>query len=422
MSSVIPRKPPQVLLPTRNHIQSTPEPSTESTTLPELNPQGFNPLDPRTASIPPRGIDGLSLQLNGSNAVSAVKSKVRLVIRPKLRSNDISVDQSMSYQRTTEPVEASIGCSEKMARVTSLISGLRIAEAPTNIHGVNDPLQSEGGAGHLGSHIRFLKTLSKTYESAVSRGLPSFQFFLGGPKVYKRTNIVESDIRAAQILQTEHHLNSYVHLPYLYNLAGSKKHKSLAWQGNQVVDTMMTEIIRNIEYELGVMATLSTPQSQNGCVIHVGTWDHKPDGIRTIAESINRIHFPSYSTLLLENSAGSGTTIGRTLDELSQIYQQLNVEIKDHVKICIDTQHIFASGQYDLRQYSEIDKLFEDIEIRFGTTKLGLVHFNDSKSIFNSQVDNHQLLGHGEIWAQHQSQMSYMLNRIERLRIPALVE
>jgi deoxyribonuclease-4 len=418
MSSVTPRKPPQVLLPTRNHIQSTLEPSTRSTTLLELNPQGFNP------SIPLGGIDAV----RESNAAPAVKLKVRLVIRPKLRSNDIPVDQSVSYQGATEPVGAAIGCSEKMGRVTSLISELRIAEVadmtgdPIDIHEADGPLQSEGGTGHLGSHIRFLKTLSKTYENAVSRGLPSFQFFLGGPKVYKRTNIAESDIRAAQILQTEHHLNSYVHLPYLYNLAGSKKHKSLAWQGNQVVDKMMTEILRNIEYELGVMATLSTPQSQNGCVIHVGTWDHKPDGIRTIAESINRIHFPSYSTLLLENSAGSGTTIGRTLDELSQIYQQLNVEIKDHVKICIDTQHIFASGQYDLRQYSEIDRLFEDIEIRFGTTKLGLVHFNDSKSVFNSQVDNHQLLGHGEIWAQHQSQMSYMLNRIERLRIPAVVE
>lgn len=422
MSSVTPRKPPQVLLPTRNHIQATLEPSTNSTTLLELNPQGFNPLDPLSCklnpSIPLGGIDAV----RGSNAVPAVKSKVRLVIRPKLRSNDISVDQSLVYQRATEPLEASIGCSEKMARVTSLISELRIAEAPTNIHGLNDPLQSEGGAGHLGSHIRFLKTLSKTYEDAVSRGLPSFQFFLGGPKVYKRTNIVESDIRAAQILQTEHHLNSYVHLPYLYNLAGSKKHKSLAWQGNQVVDTMMTEIIRNIEYELGVMATLSTPQSQNGCVIHVGTWDHKADGIRTIAESINRIHFPSYSTLLLENSAGSGTTIGKTLDELSQIYALLNVETQDHVKICLDTQHIFASGQYDLRQHSEIDRLFADIEIKFGTTKLGLIHFNDSKSVFNSQVDNHQLLGHGEIWAQHQSEMSYMSNRIKRLQIPAVVE
>ena len=62
------------------------------------------------------------------------------------------------------------------------------------------------------------------------------------------------------------------------------------------------------------------------CVIHVGTWENKVDGIRTIAESLNRIHFPANSTLLLENSAGSGTTIGKTLDELSQIYALLNVE------------------------------------------------------------------------------------------------
>ncbi len=54
--------------------------------------------------------------------------------------------------------------------------------------------------------------------------------------------------------------------------------------------------------------------------------------------------------------------------------------------------------------------------------KLELARFNDSTTVFSSQVDNHQLLGHGEIWAQHNSSMNYMLNRIERLKIPALLE
>ena len=394
MSSITPRKPPQILLPSRNAPLTGVSTPPASTILAPI-------------SSPP-----------------VVKSKVRLVIRSRVHPTDLGVtppgdasETSVPQRLEVAPLPTTIGCAEKMARVTALISELQITQA-------SNPEESmaECDGRHLGSHIRFLKTLSQTYENAVSRGLPSFQFFLGGPKVYKRTQIVEADIRAAQILQTEHRLNSYVHLPYIYNLAGSKKHKSLAWQGNQVVDTMMGEILRNIEYELGVMATLSTPESQNGCVIHVGTWDNKADGIRTIADSLNRIHFPARSTLLLENSAGSGTTIGKTLDELSQIYALLNVETKDHVKICLDTQHIFASGQYDLRQYSEIDRLFADVETRFGSAKLGLIHFNDSKSVFNSQVDNHQLLGHGEIWAQHHSSMYYMLNRIERLKIPALVE
>ena len=404
MSFITPRKPPQIFLPNRNTRPlaiSTPPPST-------------------VLESPPVPVDGAPLK----GRVGGVKSKVRLVIRS---GGDASVPQRLEVI----PSSSTIGCAEKIARVTSDISALQITEAspesegpqlPGTVRGYPDESGALSEGRHLGSHIRFLKTLSQTYENAVSRGLPSFQFFLGGPKVYKRTQIVEADIRAAQILQTEHHLNSYVHLPYIYNLAGSKKHKSLAWVGNQVVDTMMSEILRNIEYELGVMATLSNPESQNGCVIHVGTWDNKSDGIRTIADSLNRIHFPVGSTLLLENSAGSGTTIGKTLDELSQIYTLLNVETKDHVKICLDTQHIFASGQYDLRQYSEIDRLFADIEMRFGIAKLGLVHFNDSKSVFNSQVDNHQLLGQGEIWHQHQSEMYYMLNRIERLKIPALVE
>jgi deoxyribonuclease-4 len=274
----------------------------------------------------------------------------------------------------------------------------------------------------LGSHIKFEQTLSKTYENAISRNLPSFQFFLGGSKTYKRTILSDFDILSSESLQQQHHLNTYVHLPYIYNLAGSKKHKSLAWQDNDLVNNMMSGIIKNIEYELGMMARLGTPMSQNGCVIHVGTWDDKAAGIRTIAESINRIKFPDRSTLLLENTAGSGTTIGKTLDELSQIYQLLSVESRDHVKICIDTQHIFASGQYDLRHHSEVDQLFSDFQTRFSIDRLGLIHFNDSKTLFNSHVDNHAILGQGEIWSQHHSSMNYILSRIERLGIPALIE
>ncbi len=110
------------------------------------------------------------------------------------------------------------------------------------------------------------------------------------------------------------------------------------------------------------------------------------------------------------------------MDELSQIYALLNVKTQDHVKICLDTQHIFASGQYDLRHHAEVDRLFSDCPSRFSIDRLGLIHFNDSKSVFNSQVDNHAFLGYGEIWNQHHSSMYYMLSRIERLKIPALVE
>jgi deoxyribonuclease-4 len=185
----------------------------------------------------------------------------------------------------------------------------------------------------------------------------------------------------------------------------------------------MTSIVKGIEYELGVMGRLKTPQSQTGCVIHVGTWANKVDGIQTIAETLNQIHFPSQSgALLLENTAGGGTTIGRTFEELSQIYRLLNPEVQEHVKICIDTQHIYASGQYNLQREDEVDRLFREFQCLFPIDRLGLVHFNDSSSVFNSQVDNHAFLGTGEIWRDHSSALIYTLETIERLRIPVLIE
>jgi deoxyribonuclease-4 len=275
----------------------------------------------------------------------------------------------------------------------------------------------------IGSHVCFLGTLGKTYQNILTRNLPSIQFFLGSSKGYKRTIISEDDIQIAQALQNEHHINTYAHLPYIYNLAGSKKHNSLAWRGNAVVDTMMTGIVKSIEYELGVMGRLKTAKSQTGCVIHVGTWANKQQGIQTIAETLNRIHFPSQSgSLLLENTAGSGTTIGKTFEELAHIYRLLDPKVQEHVKICIDTQHIFASGQYNLQTEDEVDRLFREFQGLFPIDRLGLVHFNDSSSVFNSQVDNHAFMGRGEIWGKHHSSMNYMLGRLEHLRIPMLVE
>ena len=349
------------------------------------------------------------------NSVSHITLKIRQLEVRSSSETTLSQQSSLPIVNPMSPpqIRLRIKSSENLTSVTPAL------EPSSSV-----PMESIGRLvrNRIGSHVRFLQTLGKTYQNILMRKPPSIQFFLGSSKGYKRTIVSEDDIQIAQALQNEHHINTYVHLPYIYNLAGSKKHNSLAWKGNQIVDAIMNRVVNNIEYELGVMAKLSTTQSQTGCVIHVGTWVNKTEGIQTISETINRIHFPQNSTLLLENTAGAGSTIGKTLDEIKQIYSLLNTDTQDHVKICIDTQHIFASGQYDLRQHSEIDRLFGDFESLFGIEKLGLIHFNDSKSVFNSQVDNHELYGHGEIWGQHHSSMDYILSRIERLRIPLVVE
>jgi endonuclease IV len=78
------------------------------------------------------------------------------------------------------------------------------------------------------------------------------------------------------------------------------------------------------------------------------------------------------------------TTIGKTFGELAQIYRLLKPEVQERVKICIDTQHIYASGQYNLQTENEVDRLFREFQDLFPIDRLGLVHFNDSSSVFNS--------------------------------------
>lgn len=273
----------------------------------------------------------------------------------------------------------------------------------------------------FGSHIGFNKKIEYTYRTAIGMGLYSFQFFLGSNRSYKRTILDKEDIDRTIDLSNKHRLNIYTHCSLLYNLAGSIKNNSLAWKGNSIVDKCMNDIVSGIEYELSVTSKIGCGCG-NGCVVHVGSWKDKDEGIKSISETINRICFPKDSTLLLENTAGKGTTIGKTFSDLKKIYSLIDSDKKNNIKICIDTCHIFASGEYNLQTNGEIDRMFNDFDSVFGMDKLGLIHFNDSFYRYGTNGDEHVTIGNGEIWKEHKSSLKYIVEKIDSLKIPLVLE
>ncbi len=98
--------------------------------------------------------------------------------------------------------------------------------------------------------------------------------------------------------------------------------------------------------------------------------------------------------LLLEATAGQGSTVGCRFEELSYIIER----VKDRVPIgvCIDTCHIFAAG-YDLCTASACDATFTEFDEVVGIQWLYALHLNDSLKACGSRVDRHRPLGEGEI-------------------------
>lgn len=98
--------------------------------------------------------------------------------------------------------------------------------------------------------------------------------------------------------------------------------------------------------------------------------------------------------ILLENTAGGGTTLGRSFEELAAMLA--GMDAPDRIGICLDTCHLFAAG-YDLRTRDGYDDTMAQLETKIGADKVGLWHLNDSKGTLGSHLDRHQHIGQGEI-------------------------
>lgn len=119
------------------------------------------------------------------------------------------------------------------------------------------------------------------------------------------------------------------------------------------------------------------------------------ESIRFIAEGIDAALSETDSVAaVIETTAGQGSALGRTFEEIAEIIDL--VKQKDRVGVCIDTCHIFAAG-YDIRNEETYGKTMEQFESIIGFDKLMGAHLNDAKSAYSSRVDRHHSLGKGNI-------------------------
>ncbi len=117
--------------------------------------------------------------------------------------------------------------------------------------------------------------------------------------------------------------------------------------------------------------------------------------LSTIAESINITLGKTKSVCaVIENTAGQGSNLGYTFEQLAYIIDR--VEDKNRIGVCIDTCHAFAAG-YDLKSENGFQETFEHFDEVIGFKYLKGMHLNDSKKGQGAHVDRHEVIGKGEL-------------------------
>ncbi|MGZ4779514.1 MAG: deoxyribonuclease IV [Thermoanaerobaculia bacterium] len=254
----------------------------------------------------------------------------------------------------------------------------------------------------VGAHLSTRGGLHTVFERAAAIDASAIAIFAKNSNQWKGKTLTDDDCalfrekRSAQPVLT--------HASYLINLATTNPEfhrKSLA--------AMIDELDR--AERLGAHAVVLHPGAHMGAGV-VAALDQ-------IARSFDHIHaaLPDHRVVtLLETSAGQGSCVGCTFEELGRIREL--VDARDRIGVCFDTCHVFASG-YDLRDGDHYEETIELLDRHVGIEHVGAFHLNDSKKGCGSRVDRHEHIGDGQLGLEA---FRLLLNDRRFALVPKLLE
>lgn len=233
----------------------------------------------------------------------------------------------------------------------------------------------------VGAHVSISGGLEKAIERQEEIGGNCGQIFAGSPRTWSVSDYTDEEGEEFKQAMKQSNQKPYsIHSTYLVNLATPK-------------DDLFEKSLNCLQAELDAASKLGV----KSVVFHPGahTGSGRENGIERIAEGIDELDIPDNVTLLLENTAGKGTTLGKSFGELRQMMEKSETD-NGSLGVCIDTCHAHAAG-YELREESGFEDMIQEIEEDLGMEKVRVVHLNDSKDPKGSEKDNHEHIGEGNI-------------------------
>lgn len=234
----------------------------------------------------------------------------------------------------------------------------------------------------FGAHVSAAGGISKTIDRVEEIGGNAVQLFTQSPRMWKPTAHTPEEVERFRTRRREARVKAVAcHALYLVNLASRD------------------EAVR-VNSLAAMRATLETAHAigAEAVVFHVGShlgygFDEAIEVVEPLLRELLELTTDDL-WLCMENAAGAGGTIGRSISELATLFDA--VDGHRRLGLCLDSCHWWASG-VDVSDAAALDAALADIDRRMGIDRVRVLHVNDSKTLLGSNRDRHDRVGDGLI-------------------------
>jgi deoxyribonuclease-4 len=264
---------------------------------------------------------------------------------------------------------------------------------------------------NIGAHVKGGGTLIPSLTAGVEIGVTSVQIFTQSPRMWKPSVYSPAVLEAFREAQAAHPTirHTFCHATYLINLASPNPElfeKSLAsLTHNLSVGRAMGSagVVLHTGSHMGAGFETQLPQIAGAFLRALDEAEAAPDGVADCP-------------ILIENTAGAGGTVGRSLEDIAAMIDACGGD--ERLGLCIDTQHLWASG-FDFATTEGADALVKEIDDHIGLERLRCFHLNDSKIPLGGNKDRHANIGEGEIG---QSGLAALMGHPAMRDLPMILE
>ena len=233
----------------------------------------------------------------------------------------------------------------------------------------------------IGAHVSPAGGPANAIARGVERGCDAIQIFNQNPRAWKPTVYTDEQVADFRDAMASSRVDALlIHAVYLLNAATTEK---------EMRDKTRASLIASLRAgdALGAHAVVLHPGSALAGKVGPAI---KRAG-KVIAQALDE---SEHCALHLENTAGTGGTLGRSFEELAELIDAAGGSKR--LGLCLDSCHLFASG-YDVRTEEEMTSAIDECAQLVGLDRLGSLHLNDSQTPLGSNRDRHADVGEGEI-------------------------